>query len=571
MIVAVALVLVVALVALVLWRREVARRAGAEEAAERAQRERAQAESEREEQQRARLRVQRALLAEREWTRELRSQLARLSRTAFEDTKDTPTMVLRVALNVLDASKGLLLTRKDGDGDGRLDLIAHAGFEADPADSSIAQHYAQRVLERDKTVREDDPRALAGDTHTPADEEIQNLVAIPIYLHDEFDGVVIAANRPDGFASYEDDVLLALGDHAGAVLHNSALRGELRSAYLGTVTMLADAIATKDPFVGGHSEEVLTYVSAVASRLGVEAREELIFGSLLHDLGQIGISERILLQPAALTPEERAIIELHPRIGSRLVSRIPSLARLAPAILHHHERWDGTGYPGRLKGEQIPLEARIISVADTFSAMTAERPYSRRRTLEEACAEIERCAGSQFDPKVAALFVEEIRRNPPGAELAGRLAAALDDHELSIHRHDGEPLLGGGSLAILDNVTLLYSHRYLHEVAQAAAEEASVRDKSFAVVVAELRGLPRVNANDGYAAGDALIRHAARALQGAAVQVGGTACRYGGSRLALLVPGCDAHRARDLVAEALADLPADACVLITAAGWQDGE
>ena len=445
------------------------------------------------------------------------------------------------------------------------------GFEHDPADSAVAQRYARRVIERDQTVREDDPRAQAGDARTPADEEIANLVAIPIYLHDDFSGVVVAANREDGFANYEDDVLLALGDHAGAVLHNSALRGELRSAYLGTVTMLADAIATKDPFVGGHSEEVSAYVSAVAERLGVQAREELIFGSLLHDLGKIGISERILLKPAALTPEERAIIELHPRIGSRLVSRIPSLQRLAPAILHHHERWDGEGYPGRLKGEQIPLEARIISVADTFSAMTAERPYSRRRTLEEACAEIERCAGTQFDPQVAGLFVEEIRRNPPGAELAGRLATALDDPELEVHRQDGEPLLGGGSLAILDNVTLLYSHRYLHEVAQAAAAEASVRDASFAVVVAELRGLPRVNANEGYAAGDALIRHAARALQGAAVRVGGTACRYGGSRLALLVPGGDAHHARDLVAEALGDLPPEAGALITAAAWRDGD
>jgi HD-GYP domain-containing protein (c-di-GMP phosphodiesterase class II) len=571
MIAVVVVLAVAAVVALVLWRREVNRRAGAQAAAARADGERREAEAQRDEAQRMRARIQRALLAEREWTRELRAQLARLSRTAFQDTKDTPTMVLQVALNVLDARKGLLLTRKDGDGDGRLDLVAHVGFAHDPSDSSIAQHYAQRVIDRDTTVREDDPRVRHGEARTAADDEIENLVAIPIYLHDDFNGVVIAANRGDGFKDYDDDVLLALGDHAGAVLHNSSLRGELRSSYLGTVTMLADAIATKDPFVGGHSEEVSTYVSAVAEKLGVEASEELIFGSLLHDLGKIGISERILLKPAALTPEERAVVELHPRIGSRLVSRIPALARLAPAILHHHERWDGTGYPGRLKGEQIPLEARIISVADTFSAMTADRPYQARRTLEEACAEIERCAGSQFDPKVAALFVEEIRRNPPGAELAGRLAAALDDPELEVHRQNGEPLLGGGSLAILDNVTLLYSHRYLHEVAQAAAEEATVRDKTFAVVVAELRGLPRINATEGYAAGDALIRHAARALQGAAVQVGGTACRYGGSRLALLVPGCDAHRARDLVAEALLDLPEEAGALITASGWQEGD
>ena len=180
------------------------------------------------------------------------------------------------------------------------------------------------------------------------------------------------------------------------MLHNERLRGELRTSYVATVTMLSDAIAAKDPFVGGHSEEVSAYVSAVAERLGIDQRrrEELLFGSLLHDLGKIGISERILLKPAGLTVEERAIVELHPRIGYKLVSRIPRLETIALAVLHHHERWDGTGYPGRLKGEQIPLEARIIGVADAFSAMTADRPYSRRRPLEEACAEIERCAGT---------------------------------------------------------------------------------------------------------------------------------------------------------------------------------
>src|SRR4051812_8827231 len=186
MLVVLAVVLIVALVALVLWRREVARRLGAQEAAARAEREQAQAQEERDEARRARLRLQRALLAEREWTRELRTQLARLSRDAFDDPKDTPAMVLNVALNVLGADKGLLLTRHDRDGDGMLDLEASVGFDHDPADSAVAQRYARRVIERDQTVREDNPRALAGDTHTPADDEIDNLVAIPIYLHDDF-------------------------------------------------------------------------------------------------------------------------------------------------------------------------------------------------------------------------------------------------------------------------------------------------------------------------------------------------------------------------------------------------
>jgi diguanylate cyclase (GGDEF)-like protein len=429
------------------------------------------------------------------------------------------------------------------------------------------------VLARDETVREPEPHRGFDGERTDADDEIRNLVAIPMYLHDEFTGAVVAANRDDAFAEFADEVLLALGDHAGTVLSNGRLRGELRASYLGAISMLSDAIAVKDPFVGGHSEEVSAYVATVAERLGIDERrrEELLFGSLLHDLGKIGISERILLKPAPLTPEERTVVELHPRIGYRLVSRIPALGPIALAVLHHHERWDGTGYPGRLKGEQIPLEARIIGVADAFSAMTAERPYSPRRTLDQACEEIERCAGTQFDPKVAAVFVEELRRRPPACEQAGRLAEALDDPELTMHRDGSEPLLGSGSLAIVDNLTLLYSHRYLHEVAQAAADRAAVQNDTFAVAVVELRGLPHVNAADGYAAGDELIRYAARSLQRAAVRLGGTACRYGGARLALLVPGTDAAGARDAVADALSDIPSELDAHVTAAGWQDGE
>ena len=135
-------------------------------------------------------------------------------------------------------------------------------------------------------------------------------------------------------------------------------------------------------------------------------REVLVFGSLLHDIGKIGISERILLKPAALTPEERAVVELYPRIGYRLVQRVPALRPIAPAVLHHHEQFDGGGYPSGLRGQQVPLEARIICVADAFSAMVLERTYRAPVSPEEACAELERCARTQFDPRIVRVFVE---------------------------------------------------------------------------------------------------------------------------------------------------------------------
>jgi diguanylate cyclase (GGDEF)-like protein len=306
----------------------------------------------------------------------------------------------------------------------------------------------------------------------------------------------------------------------------------------------------------------------VAERLGIEKsrREELLFGSLLHDLGKIGISERILLKPAALTPEERSVIELHPRIGHRLVERVEALHPIADAILHHHERWDGGGYPTGLAGEEIPLEARIIGVADSFSAMTADRPYRRRMSLDDACAELERCAGTQFDPQVVEAFVDEVRKRPPGGG-EHPLEAVLADPEVQRRRFGGETVIGQGPLALTDNLTLLYTHRYFHE----AVERQATDGGSFAVLMLELTELPQLNQVEGYVAGDNAIVAAARAVQRAAVRCGGTACRFSGRRLALVCPDCDAQTAERIVAE-LADALADGPrVAIGAAAAQPGD
>ena len=551
------------------------------EAYERVERTRSEAEQAREEadrrlqsERRSREVVERARRAERQWAQELRSQVASLHREggALSNPDDIPGLVLQTAMSLVDADKGLLLRREDG---GRLSVGRHMGFEHDPEDSALARSFAERVLKHDETVRENDEGALDAASRTPADDEIDNIVAIPIYVRDEFGGAVVLANKDGGFDEYEDEVLLALGDHAGAVLDNARLREELRSAYLATVQMLGDAIAAKDPFLGGHSREVSGYVASVAARLGVEPRrrEELIFGSLLHDIGKIGISERILLKPARLTDEERAIIELHPRIGYRLVSKIPALEPIAAGVLHHHERFDGGGYPARLRGEQIPIEARIIAVADSFSAMTQDRPYRARMSIAAACAELERCAGTQFDPEVVRVFVEEVRRGPePWADGdGGDLGEALGDPELTLHRSDGEPLLGSGTMAIIDNLTLLYSHRYLHEAAAAEAQRAEVQGRPFALALVQLTGLAAVNEREGHAAGDAVIQAAARAVQRAASRCAGTACRYSGDRLALLMPGADGAQAEECVRGLLADWPGSIPVRHGLAVWQPGQ
>ncbi|HWT94740.1 MAG TPA: HD domain-containing phosphohydrolase [Solirubrobacteraceae bacterium] len=474
--------------------------------------------------------LERRTTRERQVNRELRRQIAELQHTqgTFGDWGDIRTLVLRTAMTLTDAPKGMLLTHPEDDTDGsELRLVAHEGFEADPSEHAAARRFARDVVQQDTIVRE------------------EAFVAIPIYVHDQFTGVVVCIDREDGFDDLDDEVLLALGDQAGAALHNTRLHDELRTSYVSTIRVLAEAIQAKDPFLRGHSEEVSDYVSAVAGRLGFDTgqRERLAIGSLLHDLGKIGISERILHKPARLTQEEYAIIQLHPRIGYRLIEQVPALKPVASAILHHHERYDGGGYPTGLKGEQIPLEARIVGVADAFSAMTADRPYRSRMPLDEACEELQRNAGTQFDPEIVRIFVEEVRKHVgadgasrDGDGPAGPVAEALDDIELQVHRQDDEPVLGAGAQALTDSLTLLYGHRYLHEAASAEAERARIQERAFAVALVHCDDVERVNASEGYAAGDAHLRSCARSLSHLAVRLGATACREGGLTLALLVP-----------------------------------
>lgn len=194
---------------------------------------------------------------------------------------------------------------------------------------------------------------------------------------------------------------------------------ELQDTYRATLEALGSALDTRDVGTEAHSRRVLGYALTIARAHGVSAREikDIEHGVLLHDIGKIGIPDAILLKPGPLTPEEWIIMRTHPEVGRRLIERIPFLRGAVPIVYHHHEKWDGTGYPLGLRGEAIPIGARIFAVADALDAMTFDRPYSRAISYEAACREIQRCAGTHFDPAVVATFLsipqavfEEIRR-----------------------------------------------------------------------------------------------------------------------------------------------------------------
>jgi HD-GYP domain-containing protein (c-di-GMP phosphodiesterase class II) len=155
------------------------------------------------------------------------------------------------------------------------------------------------------------------------------------------------------------------------------------------------------PTRAGHCEGVSRVAVEVGRRLGLEADklDEVRYAALLHDVGKIGVPDGILLKPGRLMPEEFAIIQKHARVGRDLVARVPALAHLGDIVLHHHERWDGAGYPDGLAGEGIPLISRVICVVDAFDAMTTSRPYRESVDVTEAILEMQRCAGTQFDPQ----------------------------------------------------------------------------------------------------------------------------------------------------------------------------
>ena len=171
---------------------------------------------------------------------------------------------------------------------------------------------------------------------------------------------------------------------------------------------LSRAIESRDPHAEGHSERVTELAVAVARRLrwGDDEIETLELGGVLHDIGKVAISQEVLCKPASLTPEEREEVEVHPSVGAVLVERWQPALGAVPYVLYHHERWDGRGYPRGLACDEIPLGARLLAIADAFDAMTSRRAYREALPPHVACAELERCAGTQFDPELVEAFLD---------------------------------------------------------------------------------------------------------------------------------------------------------------------
>jgi HD-GYP domain-containing protein (c-di-GMP phosphodiesterase class II) len=190
-----------------------------------------------------------------------------------------------------------------------------------------------------------------------------------------------------------------------------AIHRRLQETYLETVTALVEAMSAKDTYLFGHSHNVASYARAIAEDLGFspERIRRLAQGCELHDVGKIAIPDSILMKKGPLTKEEFEIVKQHPVWGARILEPLTFMKDITEMVHQEHERWDGSGYPRGLKGDQIRLEARIISVADALDAMTSERPYRQAIGMGAAGEELRRCAGSQFDPKAVEAALRAIR------------------------------------------------------------------------------------------------------------------------------------------------------------------
>jgi putative nucleotidyltransferase with HDIG domain len=188
----------------------------------------------------------------------------------------------------------------------------------------------------------------------------------------------------------------------------------LPPAVLDTVTSLAFAIDAKDHYTQGHSQKVSAYAALIAEALDMSDAEveEIRLGAVLHDIGKVAIPENILNKSGPLNPDEWDTMKSHVIFGAKILEPLTPLARVREMVLHHHEFFDGSGYPNALSGEQIPLGARIIAVADAFDTITSDRTYKKARAAAEALAELERCANAQFDGKIVSLFVRTMRQLP---------------------------------------------------------------------------------------------------------------------------------------------------------------
>lgn len=328
---------------------------------------------------------------------------------------DDEPAIRRVLRTVLDTGEYELM--EAGDGHEALALFHAAGADAVLCDLLLPGMDGIELLRRFKKV--DDSVAFVMITGAGT---VENAVEALRLQADDY------LRKPFNV----DEVGLSLSralEHRRLVRENRAYQAHLEERvreqsermeqlFVDGLLTLANAVETRDGYTGGHVERVTLYAVSTGAALGLpdETLRSLAVAGLLHDVGKIGIPDHVLTKPGRLTDEELAVMRRHPMIGAEILEQSTFLTDAVPGVMHHHERWDGEGYPGRLQRDSISLEGRILAVVDAFDAMVTTRPYRERCHTEAAVEELRRCSGSQFDPQVVDAFLEAMRGGFRGGE-----------------------------------------------------------------------------------------------------------------------------------------------------------
>lgn len=264
-------------------------------------------------------------------------------------------------------------------------------------------------------------------------ELAHHLLVVPLVREGVPFGLIFGADKLDDshISSIDSKLCSSLASTMSIFLQNAMLYEDMQSMFLGTLHALTSSIDAKDSYTHGHSERVALMSRRLAEAAGLDdvTCERIYVAGLVHDVGKIGVPESVLCKPGRLTFEEFELIKQHPEIGARILQDIRQMHDLIPGVLYHHERWDGNGYPHRLTGRDIPLFGRVIGLADAFDAMSTNRTYRRALKHEDVMAEIERCAGTQFDPDLAKVFLK--LSFDPFFEMVQKHQAAFEEEETS--------------------------------------------------------------------------------------------------------------------------------------------
>jgi len=332
------------------------------------------------------------------------------------------TLVMDTVLEAIQAERGFFLLAEGGAGELRPRVVRTAPRSAADPDLPLSRAAVHECMERGVTVL--CPDLMADDRYRDGDrlvmDHLRSVLCAPLDAGGRRVGVLYLDSSADRspFDAQDAELLGAIARHAGLALHRAELIDGLERLFVGAVEMLVATVEAKDIYTYGHSARVSKLARRVAEQLGLpEADQEKIkIAGLLHDIGKIGIPESILSKPGKLTDDEWAYIRSHPQIGESIIRQMGSerVADLCPLVRHHHERLDGSGYPDGLKGDAIPLGARILAVADAYDAMTSTRPYRAPFTPEAAFAELRRDAGPRLDPAAVEALVG-IRAGAPEA------------------------------------------------------------------------------------------------------------------------------------------------------------